>query len=87
MSLGAMKACQDMGIDNIIIVGRDALPETLEAIRDGGIYATVYQNGPQMGSMAIDTLDTILSGKTVEPVLATKNVLVTVDNIDTFENE
>lgn len=87
MAMGAMKACQDMGIGDIIIVGRDANPETLEAIAAGTFYATIYQNGPQIGILAVDAIDTILGGGTVEPVIGTKNTLVTADNLETYMDE
>ena len=52
MALGALQVVQEQGLD-IAIIGFDALPEALAAVRDGGLLATIEQmpGGQSRGAM------------------------------------
>lgn len=84
MALGAMKACQDAGIE-MVISGRDAVPDTLNAIEAGKMYCSINQGGPEMGSKSIEFVDILANGGTVDESYYTKNILVTADNVADFK--
>jgi PAS domain S-box-containing protein len=70
-ALGAYQAARIMGWhdpDRFFIGGIDAVPEALEAIRQGGVYqATVSQPPEVMGISAVRTLVAAIKGIPVKP--------------------
>jgi inositol transport system substrate-binding protein len=58
MALGAVQALQQAGVPNgqVMVIGFDALPEALAAIRDGSMAATVDQLPGQQVKNAIDAI-------------------------------
>jgi inositol transport system substrate-binding protein len=83
MALGAVKALAQAGIPKgkVMVVGFDALPEGLAAVRDGDMAATVEQlPGEQVGTSMTALVDFIrdkkpLDSKKLTPVLITKDNL------------
>ncbi|MEM0905786.1 MAG: substrate-binding domain-containing protein [Pseudomonadota bacterium] len=85
MALGAMQVVSEQGLD-IAIVGFDALPEALAAVRDGGMTATVEQSPGGQSRAAMEALvGHLRDGKTPEPVLLLSPFVVTKDNLDKAE--
>ena len=81
MALGAMKACQDAGMTDILIGGRDCTSDMRAALENGTAYCTVYQSSPEMGKVAVQEAITLINGGTVEDVYYTTNILVTGENV------
>ena len=83
MALGAVKALAQAGIakDKVMVVGFDALPDALVAVRDGEIAATVEQlPAEQVETSMTALIDFIrnkkaLESKNITPVLITKENL------------
>jgi ABC-type sugar transport system substrate-binding protein len=86
MALGAAEAAKAAGVD-IPIIGFDALPEALLAVRDGAMYGTVEQFPGGQSRTALQTLvNFIVNG--VEPesnVVLLSPKLITKDNFEEAE--
>jgi inositol transport system substrate-binding protein len=64
MALGALEAVRARNLKGIVIIGFDALPETLGKIRDGEITATIEQFPGKQSAMGVDMVaEFIKSGK------------------------
>jgi len=87
MALGASAALKAAGRDDVIVVGFDGSPDVIEAIRAGGIQATVLQPARQIAEMAVEQAHRYLTtGSTGEPEKQSVDcVLVTAANADQFE--
>ena len=66
------------------VVGFDALPIALKAIKDGEMAATVRQDPAKMGKEGVDLILKLLKGEKVEPKTMIPGVLITKDNVDEF---
>jgi inositol transport system substrate-binding protein len=85
MGLGAVKALQDAGLkDKVIVVSIDAIADALQAVKKGSLDATVFQNAKQQGARAIETAVKIVKGQPYEKELLIPFQLVTKENLDTF---
>jgi len=63
-------------VDDVVLVGFDAIPEARQAVRDGQISATIAQKPERMGALAVDLAVAALRQETVPA-----NVLVELDLI------
>jgi ribose transport system substrate-binding protein len=69
-ALGALDAVQQYGKKDIIIIGYDATPPAVDAIRSGGpLKADVIQYPDKIGEITIQTIHSYLGGKEVPPVV------------------
>lgn len=85
MALGAMQVVGEREAD-IAIIGFDALPEALAAVRDGGLTATIEQMPGGQSRRAMRMLvDFLRNGTEPEPVTLLDPFAVTQDNIDEAE--
>lgn len=85
MALGAMQVIQEQGLD-IAIIGFDALPEALAAVRDGGLTATIEQMPGGQSARAMEAMEAYLrDGKQPEKVTLLEPFAVTKDNLDKAE--
>lgn len=67
MALGAMEAIDAAGrLDEIMIVGFDAIDDAREAVKEGKLAATVAQKPGLMGEMAVKKAIEVANGKEVE---------------------
>lgn len=67
---------------DIVVAGFDALPTTLDAIRDGWISSAISQNPRAQATESIRILhDFLVDGKPLSDV-TTETLLVTLDNVD-----
>ena len=73
--------------DKPILVVFDEEEETLKAVRDGLVTATVVQRPFQFGYQSIKALKEIRDGKTVPPFVDTGILVVNKENVDQFWNE
>jgi len=85
MALGAMQVVQEQGLD-IVIIGFDALPEALAAVRDGGLTATIEQMPGGQSAAAMEAMVAYLrNGTKPEKVTLLEPFAVTIDNLDKAE--
>jgi ribose transport system substrate-binding protein len=66
MALGAVQAVRDAGkspIDDILVVGFNADPEAIEAIKAGNLAATIQQAPYEMGKQCVGLADKLLKGQ------------------------
>jgi ABC-type sugar transport system substrate-binding protein len=85
MALGAMQVVQEQGLD-IAIIGFDALPEALAAVRDGGLTATIEQmpGGQSRGALQA-MLDHLRNGTQPDAETLLTPIAITQDNLDMAE--
>ncbi|GIK73583.1 MAG: LacI family transcriptional regulator [Chloroflexota bacterium] len=86
MALGAVEAAKAAGVD-VPIIGFDALPEALLAIRDGALYGSVEQFPGGQSRTALQTIvNFIVSGATpASDVVLLTPKLITLDNFNEAE--
>ena len=65
MALGALPALAMAGATKVKVVGYDALPEALDAVRGGTLAATVDQRAARQGRMGVEYLLRRLHGESV----------------------
>ncbi|HEX2525338.1 MAG TPA: substrate-binding domain-containing protein [Geminicoccus sp.] len=87
MALGALEAVKSRGLNDIKIVGFDALPEALASVRDGGLAGTVEQFPGGQSRKAVQILvDYIQNGKSPEQSLVLLTpIVLTKENLDKAE--
>jgi ABC-type sugar transport system substrate-binding protein/anti-anti-sigma regulatory factor len=81
MALGAQAALEAAGRRDVIVVGIDAIPETLIAIRNQTIAATVNIRPYTMGSAALTHAFELTQKRTVPSEVRTDVQLITVDSL------
>ena len=67
MALGALAALAMVGAERVKVVGYDALPEALDAVRSGSLAATVDQRAARQGRTGVEYLLKRLRGEAVPP--------------------
>lgn len=88
MALGAVEAVRALGLqDEIAILGFDALPEALAAVRDGALAGTVEQFPGGQSRQAMQILvDHVRDGKEpAETLVLLTPIVITADNIEDAE--
>lgn len=83
MALGALAAIEAAGrLDEIVVIGCDAVDPALEAIRQGKLEATIAEPPFFLGKEAINTALKISKGEKVEKEVILESTLVTRENVD-----
>jgi ABC-type sugar transport system substrate-binding protein len=84
--IGALQAVKADGRspDDITVIGFDASPDELTAIKAGDQDGSVAQFPAKMGSLGIETAVAAARGQTVQPSIDTGTVMVTKDNAASF---
>ena len=85
--VSAALACEELGISGVTILAIDDNADTLEYIRDGGIWGTMGQNFYKMGYLAGKLAMDHLNGVEVDSVYDSGTVLITAENVDTYSYE
>jgi ribose transport system substrate-binding protein len=67
-----------------LIVAFDEEEETLKAVEEGTIYATVVQRPFQFGYQSMKALKDVRDGKTIPPVIDTGITVIKKENLTTF---
>lgn len=86
MGMGALQALEQAKLkDKVIVVSIDAIADALQAVKDGRLDATVYQDAKGQGAGAIDMAIQLIKKEPVEK----KDIfipfqLVTKENVDAF---
>jgi ABC-type sugar transport system substrate-binding protein len=83
MALGAMDYLKEAGI-RIPIIGIDALPDALNAVKDGEMTATVFQDATGQAKMAVNLAINIAQNGQVAKSYFIPYRLVTQENVDYF---
>jgi ABC-type sugar transport system substrate-binding protein len=86
MIMGALEAVEAKGLtDKIVLMGIDAIPDALVAIKDGRLNATLYQDAAGQGRGSLDVaLELIKNNKVKIPDLMIPYKTVTKENADQF---
>jgi ribose transport system substrate-binding protein len=85
MALGAVEAAREGGIlEDIVIVGFDAVEDALNAIEAGDMAATIAQQPDMMGRLSVETAASLAAGDTVEENQPVEVTLVTQENVQEF---
>lgn len=83
---GALQAIKSAGKEGkLVVVGFDASPDELAAIKAGTESASVAQFPDKMGTLGAKTAFDAAMGKTVEAKIDTGTEMVTKDNVDQFK--
>jgi len=89
MALGAIQALEGKGLtnrDEIPVIGVDGISDALQAVKDGRMNATVFQDAKGQGEMSIEVAVKYLNGEEVEKEYWIPFQLVTPENVDEFMN-
>ena len=85
MAMGALIALeQAKRKDKVVMVGVDAIPDALAAVRDGRLDATVFQDARGQGTTAVETAVHILRKEPYEKQVFIPFQLVTKENVAQF---
>ncbi|MEH6532622.1 MAG: sugar ABC transporter substrate-binding protein [Photobacterium frigidiphilum] len=86
MALGAIQALRAAGkLDDTIVIGVDATPDGLMAIKKGALDATVFQDGRSQAHGAIDAALSGINKTPRDKITWIPAELVTKDNLAEFE--
>jgi ribose transport system substrate-binding protein len=81
MAFGVLRYIEKSGKNNVLVAAYDALGEALEAIRAGGLQATVDQQAALQGYMGVKTAVQLLDKQEVKPEVIIDVKLVTRENL------
>jgi len=84
MAMGALEAIEGSGREGIIIGGIDGIPDALQAVKDGRLACTVYQNAKEQGITAFEVAKLLADNQPVEPIYDVPYELITKDNVDSY---
>lgn len=88
MALGVLAAIEAAGrLDEITLIGCDAIDPSIEAIKAGKLEATIAEPPVFLGKEAILTAIKISEGETVEKEVILDSTLVTKDNVNTVKTK
>ncbi|TSA33377.1 MAG: sugar ABC transporter substrate-binding protein [Porphyromonadaceae bacterium] len=83
MALGAQKAIEAAGKQNdILVIGIDAIPDALRAVKDGKLCATVFQDARGQGILALELAVKLSEGKRVDHTNYIPFQLITKENLN-----
>ena len=83
MAMGALAAIEAAGrLDEIVLIGCDAIEPAMDAIRQGKLEATIAEPPFFLGREGIKIAEKIYNGESIEELILLENKLVTIDNVD-----
>lgn len=77
MALGAQRALQASGLDDVVLVGFDGTDDGIQAVNDGKMSATIAQQPARIGEFGVTAADRLLKGESVEANVPVPLQLVT----------
>ncbi len=87
MALGAIGALEAAGkLADTMVGGVDCTPDAVQAVKDGKLSCTVFQDAAGQGSGGIDAAVKKAKGEAVDKEVMIPFKLVTKDNVDQFPN-
>lgn len=85
MALGAIRFLEEKKlIGTIPIVGVDAIPDALQAVKEGKLDATVFQDAEGQGKLAVDLAIKIINNESIARTYYIPFRLVTKENISQY---
>lgn len=86
MAMGALEAVEAAGRkDKVIVIGIDAIEDAKQAVKDGRLDCTVFQDAAGQGTTSVDVaLECAKAGTIEHDDVMIPFVLVTKDNVDQF---
>jgi inositol transport system substrate-binding protein len=86
MAIGAIQALKAAGAktDDVVVVGIDATPDALAAMKAGDLAVTVFQNAGAQASSAVDAAVSLAEKKPVEKQVMVPFELVTPENMSKY---
>ena len=85
--LGAVAAVESQGKqDSIEIFGWDLTAQAIGGIDQGYVAAVIQQDPAGMGAAAVEALNTLTEGGSVDAAIAVPVTIVTSDNVDDFRS-
>ncbi|WP_152044742.1 sugar ABC transporter substrate-binding protein [Aureimonas psammosilenae] len=85
MAIGAIQALKAAGMSDVIVAGIDATQDGLAAMKAGDLKVTVFQNAAGQGAGAVETIEKLIKGESVEKNVDVPFELVTPANMATYE--
>lgn len=76
MALGALRALQTAGRDDVLVVGFDGTNDGIKAVQGGKLGATIAQRPDQIGIVGVQIADKVLKGEKVEATVPVELELV-----------
>jgi ribose transport system substrate-binding protein len=77
MALGAIRAIEEDGLKNVVVVGFDATADGVAAVKAGKLAGTVQQRPELIGKMGVDAAQSLIEGKSVDKEIPVPLDLVT----------
>ena len=86
MAIGAIQAMKSSGVDlsKVVVVGVDATPDALAAMKAGELDVTVFQNAAGQAAGAVDAALALARKEAVDQVVYIPFELVTPKNMDKY---
>lgn len=84
MALGALEALNEAG-RTTTIVGMNAMPDAIKAIKDGKLLATVSYDALSLAAMAVQAAIRILDGKPVPKVIELPADIIDISNCESWD--
>ena len=85
MGMGAVKALETAGLkDKVIVVSIDAIQDALQAVKNGELDATVFQNVREQGAAAVSIAVKLANGEKADKETLIPFQLVVKENVDQF---
>lgn len=82
--LGAREALLGAGIEDVSLVGIDALSDTLTAIKEGTVSATVMQSAEDQAQAVYDAIKELQAGGTPDKEIYPELTLIDASNVDKY---
>ncbi len=82
MAIGAMKYLSSAGLTQVRVIGYDALPQAIEAVRAGRLAATVDQQAATQGYLGVVYAVRALNGGTPAPETMVETRVITAAALD-----
>ena len=85
MAQGVWAACNQLGRNDIIIIGYDGTPDVLQSIQEGKISATLYTGPSEMGALSCNTLLKAINGETLDDkIVKSPTIVVDQTTVDQY---
>ncbi len=85
MAMGALLALEQTGQKSrVVVVGVDAIADALQAVKDGRLDATVFQDAERQGGTALEIAWKIVRRQAYDSEVYIPFQLVTRENVDSF---
>jgi inositol transport system substrate-binding protein len=84
MAMGALVAIESTGRTGILVGGTDGNPDALQAVKDGRLACSVFQNAKGQGAGAADYVIRAIKGEKLDPINWVPYELITKENLDDY---